>query len=290
MNPTLLFVAGLGASAAGLCLAGAVYGAHPLRKALSLTAALLLPLIAWAVPNDAPATAGLLAILTALGVFKWTQSVIDADPGGLRYRLWQWTSLFDVRLARPVPPAVEATTLVRAGAGLTLFVFSWTLIAARDADLLAAALGVLAVVSLADSVDKALRFLHRLLGWRVPTLMNDTFLPASVEEFWGRRWNRTVSRWLRRIVFRPVARQHGATAGLVAAFTVSAGIHCYIAWVPLNLSQGVLCGTFFLAQVPLILIERRWVPVALRRPYAYAALLLTAPAFVLPLNSILRGA
>ncbi|MEM6531004.1 MAG: MBOAT family protein [Myxococcota bacterium] len=290
MDDALLFLAYLGAAAAGLALAGALYGPSPTRKGLSLAVSLCLPALAWNIPASAPATAGLTAILTALAAFKWVQSHADDDRGGLAYRIWQWTSLFDVRLARRARPSLEFGLIARSSAGLALFAAARFTIQSRPADGVSYLLGVVAVISLADAVSGAVRVTHAAFGWKVGPIMDNTFVPKSVENFWGRRWNRTVSRWLRRIVFRPTARRYGALAGLVSAFAVSAAVHFYITCVPLGVTDGLLCGAFFLLQIPLIVIERRVIPPAARRPYAYAALLLTAPAFVLPFNAILRGA
>nr|CAB3484890.1 unnamed protein product [Digitaria exilis] len=51
------------------------------------------------------------------------------------------------------------------------------------------------------------------------------YLSASLRDFWGRRWNLSVSALLRQSVFRPVRARHGTVAAGVAVFAVSGLMH-----------------------------------------------------------------
>ncbi len=296
VNEALYAFGGLGAVAFGLAAAGALYDAAQWRKALSLGIALALPAVALSIPAEMRVARGVTGILSALGVFKWLQLVLERDEGELSYRVWQFLAPFDVREAKPGPARFDAAMAARVAFGFTLSagallaLYQTPELAPRAlASLLAYLATVLFVVSVADALTKTVRFLHQLLGFTVPPIMDDTFYPESVQAFWGRRWNRTVSRWLFRMTFRPLARRGRPVTGLAASFGVSALIHFYAAWVPLDAKQALLCASFFLLQFPLILIERRFIPTRLRRPFAIIALLLTGPAFILPVEAVLLG-
>lgn len=296
MTEALFAALGLATVAAGLVLAGAVYGSATWRKVLSLLASLALPMVALALPEEMRVARGMTGILSALGPFKWLQLSVERDSGGLRYRIWQFVAPIDVREARPIGAGLDLPLSLRA-------LFGGTIAAAALASLFASqrfeSLGlssavaylsaIVLLVSLTDAISKAICVVHRLFGYAVPPLMSRTWYPESVQAFWGRRWNRTVTQWLHRLVFRPLSRRGGTTLGLAGAFSASAALHFYAAWVPLDWRYGLLCASFFILQWPLILIERRFIPRLYRRPYAIAALLLTAPAFVIPFNAAVLG-
>ncbi|MEM6730474.1 MAG: MBOAT family protein [Myxococcota bacterium] len=296
MYDTGVFILGCAATATGLALGAVLYGEHPFRKFGSLLVVSALPALAWAVPPERPATRAFLAVFTALGLFKWVQTAVDDDRGAWRYRVWQWTAPFDVRDATPKAPQIEWRLVLRTTAGFLLFTGALLYIRSPlggaleiHAQMVAYFVGVLAVVSLGDAVTNLVRCLHGPAGFAVAPIMDDTWWPQSMQDFWGRRWNRTVSRWLLRYVFNAWAYRRRIRVGLACAFLTSALIHFYVTWVPLGPKWGAVVAAFFLVQFPLIVFERRWIAPPYRRAFAIAALLLTAPAFVLPFNRILRG-
>ncbi|MEL6546417.1 MAG: MBOAT family protein, partial [Myxococcota bacterium] len=222
---------------------------------------------------------------------KWLQLTLERDDGGVRYRVWQWTSVFDVRDARAQPRIFDGALAARCVVG---FALSSAAVATLRSELgrewgWSLAASTVLVVALADAITHSVRVFYLALGLYVPPIMDNTFYPSSVANFWGRRWNRTVSQWLRRHVFIPIARRRGVGVAMAAAFVVSAAVHFYVAWVPLGVWDGVLMGTFFLVQIPLIAVERAWIPKRFQRAYAILVLLLSAPLFVIPVIAVVRA-
>ncbi|KAF0935090.1 hypothetical protein E2562_030333 [Oryza meyeriana var. granulata] len=56
------------------------------------------------------------------------------------------------------------------------------------------------------------------------------YLSASLQDFWGRRWNLTASAVLRPAVYDPVKARLGAPAGVLATFLVSGLMHEVVAY------------------------------------------------------------
>jgi len=67
--------------------------------------------------------------------------------------------------------------------------------------------------------------IFRAFGFAVEKLWDCPIAATSVGEFWGRRWNRIVSGFLREVVFVPLARRVGARAALLAVFLYSGLYH-----------------------------------------------------------------
>nr|CAB3487413.1 unnamed protein product [Digitaria exilis] len=63
------------------------------------------------------------------------------------------------------------------------------------------------------------------LGLDLEPQFDRPYLSASLREFWGRRWNLSVSALLRQSVFRPVRARHGTVAAGVVVFAVSGLMH-----------------------------------------------------------------
>lgn len=276
---------------------GLSYGPGALRKALSLAIAVAVPVIPWLLPTDTLFLRGLYAVFSLLPVFKWVQCTVDGDMGSMRYRAWQWVAVFDVRKTTRVAPHFDGKLLLHgliyaaAAAGGAAVVTaagplspsSWPL------HLLG---GVAAVIGLVQAVIDLFRLVHAGFGVHVPPIQREPLLATSVRDFWGRRWNRTVSDWLRRYVFSPLARRGWPGLGLTAAFVVSAAFHFYIVVVALGPGEATVMAAFFLAQVPLIFIERRALAESgslERRLFAIAGLAATSPLFTLPFVKILMG-
>lgn len=122
-------------------------------------------------------------------------------------------------------------------------------------------------------------------GVRLPSIANDAWRSTSLTDFWSRRWNLVISRILRRRAFDPLARRSLPLA-LFASFALSALLHAYLGAVAIDANAAILFGLFFLAQVPLLVIERflrvrRWPPV-LGWAWTFGCLALTAPLFMIP--------
>ncbi len=118
-------------------------------------------------------------------------------------------------------------------------------------------------------------------------LMHRTPIAArSVGEFWGQRWNRMMSAWLRTFIFWPLARRGGAGLGVLGSFFVSGVLHGWPILVALGTSAAFSMVLFFVLQGVFVLAESRlsihtW-PVALARTWTLVTLLASSPLFIVP--------
>ena len=95
----------------------------------------------------------------------------------------------------------------------------------------------------------------RYAGVRAEPIMCRPFRSESLAELWGKRWNlgfRTLSHAL---VFRPLQKRFGATAGISATFLASGLIHDLVISVPAAGGYG-LPTAYFLLQGCGVLVER----------------------------------
>lgn len=124
-----------------------------------------------------------------------------------------------------------------------------------------------------------------LLGLTPPPLHDAPYRALTVSEFWGRRWNLTMSSFLREHCFAPLSRRSPVVA-LFASFAASAAIHAYLAAVALGALAALSWVAFFLAQPLVIATERRlhvrrWPPAA-GWVWTVAGLALFSPLFLEP--------
>jgi hypothetical protein len=136
-------------------------------------------------------------------------------------------------------------------------------------------------------------FVYRSGGLQPPSLHRQPILSTSIGEFWGRRWNRIVGSWLFGTFYRPLAVRGHSLLGVVAAFVARALLHLYYTWAAIGLEPALRMALFFVAQLPLLLLEMRlrqsrW-PGIVRRVWTIGWLTLTSPLFVEPMLDILAG-
>ncbi|KAJ1260148.1 hypothetical protein BS78_10G210300 [Paspalum vaginatum] len=81
-----------------------------------------------------------------------------------------------------------------------------------------------------DSVFPCLAAVGRALGMEMEPQFNKPYLSASLQDFWGRRWNLMASAVLRPSVYDPVRARLGAAAGVLATFVVSGLMHEVMAY------------------------------------------------------------
>ena len=233
----------------------------------------------------------LLAIGAIVGLLRALDFWLDGPPGAFAARVRHLALLFDTRLAEPRRAGLDPA------AGARLALAGLVFLAALAVVRLAAALpdaGRLPVRWLAGAVMGFAGFealvalilgTSALAGLRPPVLHDRPYVSRSLTEFWGRRWNRVVSRALRDRCYEPVARWSPGL-GMIAAFAASALIHAYAAAVSLGSVAAAAWFTFFMAQPALIAAERglgarRWSPLA-GRAWTAAALAVVAPLFLEP--------
>jgi hypothetical protein len=153
--------------------------------------------------------------------------------------------------------------------------------------------GLLACYFGVEGALRAFELVFRGFGLRPPVLHAHPILSLSLAELWGRRWNRVVGHWLFATFYRPFARAGRTAAGVAAAFLGSALLHLYFTWAAIGIEWGLVMASFFVLQVPLLLLEAklgqaRW-PTLWRRVWTLGCMALTAPLFVEPTLHTLAG-
>ncbi len=140
---------------------------------------------------------------------------------------------------------------------------------------------------LVDGTARLLTAVSSGLGLDIGPLHDAPILARSVGELWGRRWNRSVHRWLDDNAFRPVAKRFGLGAGVMAAFVASAVLHLVPMWIAYNGRAAAQMGAFFFIHGVVVVLESRlrvarW-PRALGHLWTLGVFAATAPLFVEPL-------
>jgi hypothetical protein len=151
--------------------------------------------------------------------------------------------------------------------------------------------GMVLVYALGEFTADLVRFGFLASGTALRPIHETPVAARSLRDFWGKRWNRTVSAWLYRFCFRPLVRRRHPNLGVVWAFFVSGALHAWVPLVALGASAALSWGAFFCLQGVFVLVEDAlhvpaW-PVPLARVWTLAILLATSPLFVYPLLSLL---
>jgi hypothetical protein len=147
--------------------------------------------------------------------------------------------------------------------------------------------GGIMVLAFGEMATALHQFLTTLMGITAPSLMQSPHRSVSLQEFWTRRWNPSMSELVfRPFFFAPLARR-GVVLAVFAAFLASALAHVLL----MDMAGGkwgiaFMCGAFFLVQPLFIIAERRmkvrrWRPTA-GRTWTFAVLAITSPLFVEP--------
>lgn len=282
--PHLHVVAALAIQLALAALANLVIARWRLPGAALLGLSMLVP---WAIPAENLGSRSIATLYEAV----WALKVIDQarSPRPVLDSMLHLVAVVDLRRARQVPPGFWWPGMAWAGGALLVSGVAFGVIARSEGlavQLLAALVFAYAV---ADLVDRTVRSAFRLGGLEVEAVQRDPVLSRTVTEFWGRRWNGLVHRWLDATCFRPLARRGRPHAGVVAAFATSALLHAYIALVPLGPRGAAWMGAYFLLQGALVLAEH-WLGVAARpwaRAWTVAVLVASSPLFTWPVLAAL---
>lgn len=263
-------------------------GRSPARRAwagLLVGAALALPLCA-------PPRLGLRLLLTSFATLALIKvSQIGASPEGwppLR-RLWHLAEPFDIRKVVKVRPGWDGVLALNVAIHAGLLVGGILCLRALPpgtSDFIRGFVALTLPYSGFEGPMNALRLVHRLLGLRTPDIQRTPIAARSLAEFWGLRWNRSVSEWLAFVAFRPLARRGHPDAGIQASFVLSALLHGYLAWVVLDLHAAWMWTAFFLLHGFGVFLEGRlgvagWPPVP-ARAWTLGYLLATSPCSCSP--------
>jgi hypothetical protein len=140
---------------------------------------------------------------------------------------------------------------------------------------------------LIEGVARALTALLLPFGWQHEPPQRSPVLSRTLAEFWGARWNRIVSFWLRGNVFSPLARCGAPRLGVFLAFVVSALLHFFLVLPVTGIGPALWMGAFFMAHGMLATLEarlgaERW-PRFFQHAFVVLAFAATIPMFAEPL-------
>lgn len=253
----------------------------------------------WLAPAEGSLLRGGLAVWTTWSLGRVIDLVGEAHDRSFGARLWHVFGLVDTRQATWTSPAVDTKAL-----GKTIFYAVLATVGLMIAIDIAPNAGgtwywflrwfggALFFYSLADAVEGGVRTLYRAAGVVVPRQHVLPIVSRSVQEFWGKRWNRAVGTWLRAHCFLPFARRGQVRTGFVAAFCGSAVFHAYFTLVAVGWAMAVTMMIFFLIQGMFVICElrmgvARWQP-ALAHAWTVVAVLGCSPLFIEPFLRILH--
>jgi hypothetical protein len=69
------------------------------------------------------------------------------------------------------------------------------------------------------------------MGFAVEKMWDCPIAATTLGDFWGQRWNRLVSGFLREVLFYPLARRVGPRAALFAVFLYSGFYHEFVSFM-----------------------------------------------------------
>ena len=275
-----------------LIFAVLVVGRASIRRAAAgvlVTVSLVVP---WFAPL-APLGRAVLCFVGLLAIVKTTQIGTSPEQWPAGRRIWHGLVPFDVRQVRLVKPAIDWPLLrtaalhgaICAGAFLALLAVGSIQAPGRvPARLLCGAVLVFAWVTASSDI---VRLGHRLFGAAVPLIQRSPLLARTAGEFWGQRWNRPWSEWLRQFAFLPLARRRHGTIGILAAFSLSGVMHAWLVFVAVGASAAGLTATFFLVQGLFVVAESRF-PIrswhsSATHAWTLIVVLAPSPLFVAPM-------
>ncbi len=263
--------------------------------------ALLVAGSALVVPFFAPADFPTYRAFLALGSLWFLARIIELVRARGRLsagrRAWHAVGLVDTLRVRRMSPMVDMPALTRLLVCIPLVVAGWAGVVLSNQLLSGAvrlvgrwATGALFVYGSVEVVVSAVILAYALLGIDPRPLHDDPIRSKTIAEFWGRRWNRAVHRFLKLTVFAPVARRGYTELGLALTFVVSGLFHFAFMLPAVGPFWGAMMGAFFLLQLPFLWAERalevaRW-PAALARLWTLTLLLASSPLFVEPVLQI----
>jgi hypothetical protein len=281
-----------------VCLVGAfVATGSKAQRAIGIALSMTSFGAPWLLPREHLVVRSALAIFAFGAVMRATD--LRVGTWGVTERLAHALSIVDTRRLVRAAPSLEIAALARLLAWETVGVLSYLLVT-RVGPATSGALywlvrwggGLAFVYTLTEGAYCLLYAGYRLAGFRPPPLHRHPAASRSVQEFWGKRWNLTVSGWLGETFFRPLARRGRPVPGVLLAFFVSAVVHAYIWEVALGLGMAALMFGYFCVQglvvgIELVLGVARWKPVPAHL-WTLAWMVGVSPMFTEPVWKVLR--
>ena len=285
----------LGASAMLLVLAALVAPKHKLLAlALSAVVQLALPWLAGPIP-----LVRALFALNFIAVFRAIDLVRSREPWSAWRRIAHALDFVDTRLLRRERPRIDfgALALALAWGGLAAIgLYAVQRLAPHspvDPHWLRWGGGLVFTYATIEAGYTLVRAGHRALGFVTPPL-HVSLASLTVTEFWGMRWARPVSHWLRAACFLPLARRGHPALGMLLAFVISAFGHAYPVLVALGPAMTAMMFAYFVVQGVAVFAEARlgiakW-PRALQRSWTIVIMVATSPLFVEPCLRVVLSA
>lgn len=270
-------------------IAGAIFGQGTSRarrglSALCVAAMIVVPFLA---PQDEALARGLAGLGAMLAVMRW----IDASRA-TRAPTLPHAILFvlpvDAMSLRRAKPRVATESLSRAVLHALVLGFGSALVwlspeALPDRFVVRWLGGVLIAYGYLDTLASLARASLAANGLDVEPMQRDPVLSRSASEFWGERWNRVVSSWLRRNVFLPVTRRsRSPRLALLAAFGWSVFLHAFMVLAALDVRNALIMGAFFVVQGLVVLVETKLTVARWPRPmqHAWTILVVAGPSWL----------
>lgn len=253
-------------------------------------AAIVLGALGLAAPFFAPTeimlVRGACATLVAGQFLMLIDLALDPRPWSARERVLRVVAFVDPSVASPRTKAPDRSLFLRLlGFGSLSALMLWLAMSA-EAPLLRWGAGLVLAYAAFEVLHASMVIPLQWAGVQQPPFHSDPILSRSVAEFWGERWNRVISGWLRAHCFRPLARRRRARLGIALSFAVSAALHAYIFWPAVGARLALTVGLFFAIQPLFVLAERaltlRRRPAWVARAWTFGVLALSSPLFVGP--------
>jgi hypothetical protein len=282
--------------AAGLSAALLAAGPAWRRATALLVAGAALP-VPYFAPADIPTYRAFLALGSLWFLARVVELIRARGPLPAGRRAWHAVGLVDTLRVRHMAPMVDRPALTRllvcaplVVAGLAGVYSSSQLLSGAPRLAVRWATGALFVYASVEVVVSAVILAYAALGIDPRPLHDDPIRSKTITEFWGRRWNRAVHRFLKQTVFAPVARRGYTELGLALTFVVSGLFHFTFMLPAVGPFWAAMMGAFFVLQLPLVWAERalgvsRW-PTPLARMWTLTLLLASSPLFVEPVLQI----
>ena len=202
-------------------------------------------------------------------------------------RVWHMLAVYDTKRATRCQPTVKVRRALEAVAWFGLCLAIRLLPLSRLSRVTIWLLTVLFLVAVIELITRVIEVSWALVGIQSPPMHKAPYLSRTLREFWGARWNKVVSDWLREHCYKPLARRGWPQYGLQAAFAASGLMHGYIVLIVMDWWWALPIAAFFLIQAPLIWIEDvlriRNRSAAVGHVWTMSALLISSPLFTEPL-------
>jgi hypothetical protein len=280
-------------------VAGALLIGSRARRLIGVTVAFAAVGIPWLMPNDIPLLRAILALAIAMTFLRSIDLARENKPRSIWFRILHVAIPFDTRRMHRAPIDVRIPLLTKNIFYLALTIAAWRMIEhagplslsnwPRVAQRWAAA--AIFAYAVTDAAYGFVEFGFRAVGLDIYELHRTPAASLSVKEFWGDRWNRTVSKWLAENILKPLARRANAKLGAIGSFFVSAILHAYLVLVAATWKLAlVMLGYFFLqgafVMIEIALHENHWRRL-LARAWTVTLLASSSPLFTEPLLRIL---